>query len=380
VTTSRGTAVVVAADSVGALATIRSLGRAGVRVIVVHQASEALGFRSRYASRWVCPDPRTDEQGFVDSLVALGERLAEPAPIFPIADTHLYAIARNFDRLADRFLLPFPEPKRLETLRDKSVQVELAVRAGVPVPRTVDAPSDDLAYPVLVKSSDSGGFFEAFGAKALRCDSRSELEQAYERARPFSPHIQEWIPGPDQDLYLAGAYLNAAGEALGVVTCRKLLQVPPEMGTIRVGEAFPVPEVAELALAFLHEARCYGASDVEFKLDRRDGTFKFIEANPRLVQWQGLASAAGVDIALLAYRDLRGESPSPVEQHKGRRRWAITTLTGSGREGPGLSGSGPVLTRPPYVDAVFALTDPWPSLVQAGKVFSGLARRVLGRR
>jgi len=152
------------------------------------------------------------------------------------------------------------------------------------------------------------------------------------------------------------------------------------MGTIRVGEAFPVPEVAELALAFLHEARCYGASDVEFKLDRRDGTFKFIEANPRLVQWQGLASAAGVDIALLAYRDLRGESPSPVEQHKGRRRWAITILTGSGREGPGLSGSGPVLTRPPYVDAVFALTDPWPSLVQAGKVFSGLARRVLGRR
>jgi hypothetical protein len=38
------------------------------------------------------------------------------------------------------------------------------------------------------------------------------------------------------------------------------------------------------------------------------------------------------------------------------------------------------LTRPPYVDAVFALTDPWPSLVQAGKVFSGFARRVLGRR
>src|SRR6202040_2170177 len=127
-----------------------------------------------------------------------------------------------------------------------------------------------LVYPVFVKSSDSPGFVDALGVKALRCDSRSELDEALERAGPFSPHIQEWIPGPDQDLYLAGAYLNEQGDVLGVVTCRKLQQVPPQVGTIRVGEAFPVPKVAELAVAFLQEARCYGPSDVEFKLDRRD--------------------------------------------------------------------------------------------------------------
>jgi D-aspartate ligase len=374
-----GIAVVAAADSVGALAAIRSLGRAGVRVIAVHQAPDALGFRSRYAERWICPDPRDDEQGFVDSLVALGERLGGPVPIFPVADPHLYAIARNFDRLRDRFLLSFPEPERLERLRDKRFQVELAAQAGLQVPRTVDTPDDDLVYPVLVKSSDSARFVDALGVKAVRCDSRSELDQAYARALPFNPHIQEWIPGPDQDLYLAGAYLNATGEVLGVVTCRKVQQVPPEVGTIRVGEAFPSPEIADLAVAFLREARCYGPSDVEFKLDRRDGRFKFIEMNPRLVQWQGLASAAGVDIALLAYHDLIGASPPAAQQRSARTRWAITFLTGSGHERPGLGGSGPVFTKLPYTDAVFAPGDPWPAVVQIGKIVRGLGRRFTRR-
>ena len=369
----------MAADSVGALAAIRSLGRAGVRVIAVHQAARALGFRSRYAERWICPDPIGDEQGFIDSLVALGERLGGPVPIFPVADPHLYAIARNFDCLEDRFLFAFPEPERLERLRDKPFQVELAAKAGLPVPRTVDRPNADLVYPVLVKSSDSARFVDALGVKALRCDSRSVLDEAFERARPFKPHIQEWIPGPDQDLYLAGAYLNARGEVLGIATCRKLHQVPPEVGTIRVGEAFPAPEVAELAVAFLREARCYGPSDVEFKLDRRDGRFKFIEVNPRLVQWQGLAAAAGVDIALLAYRDLVGASPAAVQQRSERTRWAMTLLTGSGHERPGLGGSGPVFTKLPYADAVFAPGDPWPGLVQIGKVAQGLGRRITCR-
>ena len=370
----------MAADSVGALATIRSLGRAGVRVVAVHQAAQALGFRSRYSERWICPDPRGDEQGFVDSLLALGERLGGPVPIFPIADPHLYAIARNFDRLRHRFLLAFPEPERLERLRDKRVQVEVAAAAGLTVPRTVDIPDDDLVYPVLVKSSDSPGFVDALGVKALRCDSRSELDEALERAGPFAPHIQEWIPGPDQDLYLAGAYLNERGDVLGVVTCRKLQQVPPQVGTIRVGEAFPVPKVAELAVAFLHEARCYGPSDVEFKLDRRDERYKFIEVNPRLVQWQGLAAAAGVDIALLAYRDLVGASPAAARQRARPKRWAMTFLTGSGHERPGVSGSGPVFTKLPYTDAVFAPGDPWPALVQIGKVVKGLVRRIARRR
>jgi hypothetical protein len=57
------------------------------------------------------------------------------------------------------------------------------------------------------------------------------------------------------------------------------------------------------------------------------------------------------------------------------KRWAITFLTGSGHERPGLSGSGPAIARLPYTDAVFAFDDPWPSVVQLGHLVRGLSRR-----
>jgi predicted ATP-grasp superfamily ATP-dependent carboligase len=371
--------VVVAVDSVGALAAVRSLGRVGARVIAVHHAKKAIGFRSRFAEPWLCPHPREDEEGFVESLLALGEKLVQRAPIFPVADPHLDAIARNYRALSSRYLLPFSNGQKLQRLRDKRFQAECAAAAGLAVPRTVDRPAADLAYPVVVKSSDSARFVETFGAKGLLCASGEELEEVFERAKPLAPIIQEWIPGPDDQLYLVGAYLAAGGESLGVVTARKLKQFPPEIGTIRAGEASPIAELADLALAFLRAAECYGPSDVEFKLDARDGRFKFIEANPRLVQWQGLAAAAGVDLASIAYRDLTGAKPSPACQTPASKRWAITFLTGSGHERPGYSGSGPVLPRLPYTDAVFAVDDPWPAVAQFGEIAKGLFGRVRQR-
>lgn len=372
----RGTAVVVAVDSVGALAAIRSLARMGVRVIAVHPGREALGLRSRFANPWMCPDPTVDEDGFVESLLALGRELGRPAPIFPIADTHLDAVARNFEGLKGSFLFPFADGETLLRLRDKGFQAEAARAAGIAAPRTVDRPEADLRFPVIVKATDSARFVREFGVKGFRCSSAAELEAAFERARALEPVIQEWIPGSDDDLYLAGACLSARGELLGVATCRKVRQFPPEIGTIRIGEARPFPDVAERAVAFLRAAGCYGPSDVEFKRDARDGELKFIEVNPRLVQWQGLAAAAGVDLAQLAYRDLTGAPPEPVHQTPLAKRWAITFLTGSGHERPGLSGSGPAFARPPYVDAVFAFDDPWPSIVQLAKVGAGIPRRV----
>jgi len=119
-------AVVADVGWVNGLAAIRSLGRAGVRVIALDHRRGALGFRSRYAEGRLCPDPVADEDGFIAFLRDLGAELDRPAPIFPTHDEGLNAIARRWDELGGGYLAPFPGWDVLGPLQRKRFQLERA--------------------------------------------------------------------------------------------------------------------------------------------------------------------------------------------------------------------------------------------------------------
>jgi predicted ATP-grasp superfamily ATP-dependent carboligase len=209
-----------------------------------------------------------------------------------------------------------------------------------------------------VKPSSTEGFKRRFGRQAFRCEGPAEVERAWAEAAEYEPLVQELVPGGDEELYTLGSYLSADGEPLGLFCGRKLRQTPPVVGTCRVGEALWVEEVVDHGLRLLRELGHIGLSQVEFKRDPRDGAYRLMEVNPRLWQWHGLAAACGVDFPRIAYEDLVGERPQPVSMNGARRRWAITLLPGER----------PAPQRPPYVDAVFALDDPKPALVQATRL------------
>ena len=362
-TAERRTAFVVDVGWVNGLAAIRSLGRAGVRVLALDHRPSALGFRSRYAVPVVCPDPQ-DEQAFVSFLAELAQELEVPAPVFATHDEPLNAIARAAARLGDRFRYPFPPWEVLARIQNKRAQLEAAKQAGVAVPRTLApgsaaearAAADELGYPVLVKPSSTEGFKRRFGRQAFRCGSRGDVERAYSEAEEYEPLVQELVPGGDDALFSLGSYLAQDGKPLGLFCGRKLRQTPPGgIGTCRVGEAVWDEEVVDRGLTLLRALKYTGLSQVELKRDPRDGTLKLMEVNPRLWQWHGLAAACGVDLPRIAYEDLVGERPEPVSMNGRRRRWAITLLPGER----------PAPQRPPYVDAVFARDDLKPALAQA---------------
>jgi D-aspartate ligase len=359
----RTPALVVDVGWVNGLAAIRSLGRAGVRVLAADHRPSALGFRSRYAERVLVPDPVEDEAGFVEALRGVARRLGAAVPVFPTHDPGLNALARNLD---DSFLAPFPPWDVLAEVQRKRAQLERAVAAGVDVPETrhprtgaeARAAAEELGLPVLVKPSDPVGFKRRFRRQAFRCETAAEVEHAYARAEEFGPMVQELVPGGDDALYSVGSYLARDGRPLGVFSGRKLRQTPPGIGTCRVGEAVWVQEAVDAALRLLQAFGFHGLSQVEFKRDARDGRFKLMEINPRLWQWHGLAAACGVDLPRIAYADLVGEELPDATMNGGGKRWAITLL-------PGES---PAFQRPPYVDAVWALDDPKPALVHLARV------------
>ena len=125
-------AVVVDVGWVNGLAAVRSLGRAGVRVLALDHRPSALGFRSRYAEPVLTPDPQ-DEGAFVDFLAGLD---VEGAPVFATHDEPLNAIARAAERLGRKFLYPFPPWEVLARIQTKRGQLEAAEAAAAEVGTT----------------------------------------------------------------------------------------------------------------------------------------------------------------------------------------------------------------------------------------------------
>jgi D-aspartate ligase len=360
------TALVLDVAWVNGLAAIRSLGRAGIPVRAVDHRPSALGFRSRYARPVPSPDPAVEPEAYVEVLAG-----QEPGVLLPTHDPPLNAVARRRERL-EGFRFPFPSWDVLERIQDKRGQLEAAAAAGIDTPETrypqsaaeARAAADELGYPVLVKPAHPVGFKQRFGRQAFRSEDAGEVDRAYRDAEEFVPMVQELVPGGDEELYTLGSYLRDDGEPLGLFSGRKLVQVPPLVGTCRVGESVWVQEVVDAGLRLLRELRFHGISQVEFKRDPRDGRFKLMEVNPRLWQWHGLAAACGVDLPLIAYRDLAGEDVPQVSMNGKRRTWAISLMPGER----------PAVPRRSYVDAVFARDDLKPGLVLASRVVRGALR------
>src|SRR6516162_9468758 len=133
---SSAPAVVVEVGWVNGLGAIRSLGRHGVPVMAVDHRPHALGFKSRYATPVLAPEPVADEEGFIRAMLDLGEQLDAPAPVFPTHDEYLNALVRHRSELERFLLFASPSWDVLEQVQRKRHQIEQAVACGVPVPET----------------------------------------------------------------------------------------------------------------------------------------------------------------------------------------------------------------------------------------------------
>jgi len=356
------TAVVAEVGWVNGLAAIRSLGRAGIRVLALDHRPWALGFSSRYAEQVIAPDPAQSEERFIAFLRELGAGLEQPATLFPTHDEHLNVLSRHMDELAGSFRFPFPGWDVLEPIQSKRHQLDAAERTGVPIPTThhprtseeARAAARDVGYPVFLKPSDPLEFKHLYQRQAFMCTNEAELDHAYETMAPYEPMLQEFVPGGDDELYTLGSYIAEDGEVLGVFSGRKLLQTRHLMGSARIGVSVWVDEVVDQGLALLRELRFHGISQVEFKRDPRNGVYKLIEVNPRLWQWHGLAGSCGVDLPVIAHRDLMGHREPPRRMTEEGKLWAITFM----------ANLPPKPQRPRYVDAVLARDDLGPAWTQ----------------
>jgi predicted ATP-grasp superfamily ATP-dependent carboligase len=290
---------------------------------------------------------------------------------------------------------------------DKHTLHELAQCCGVPQPRTWSFPSladmaadvDALPFPCVVKLEvDSLDLLPAGLQGTLRhrvspYKIRNQLQAWTDLALRCgfdSPVlVQEFIPGGAETLYTLTSYTNREGTLLAGAVGHKIRQAPPDAGGITVGRIAHVDEVFEHGSRFLKAIGFHGLANTEFKYDARDGSYRLMEINPRLGVWNYSTLIAGINLPMIAYRDMQGkEYNGPrftrqvdgtlwmntlpdlmncvrdyrilgfTDHHLGFRRWAASI-------------------RGPKVDAVWSLKDPLPGIVYTARFVRTKAANVL---
>lgn len=315
-------AAIVFNSHITGLAVARSLGRRGVPVIALDRDPLGYALASKYTTvAGLCPNVLTHEANFIALLVELGQALRHRAVLYPTNDEWVLAVNRHRATLERYFRIPFAGPEIVEPVLDKARLYRAATELSIPIPRTwylEDADpqqvADALPYPCIVKPTEQRSFYDAFGDKAWRIESRAEFEATLARAAGHGMVAQEIVGQGLTDFYSVCSYIGQDGAAHGVFVGRKLEQYPPEFGTGCLVAAEQVAAIAERGVAILKEFGYQGVSEVEFIYDARDGEHKLLDVNTRVWKWIGLPIAAGVDLPWLAYADAVGQpevAPAP---------------------------------------------------------------------
>lgn len=342
----------------------------------------------------ICED--LDAAPVISHLVELAKRFPEKPVLFLTDDASVLRVAAEEERLRPHYRFVLPPLDSVRVLADKTAFADYARRHGFQVPRTavirgeedLVRASDGMTYPSILKPAWRPPLWESQrNPKAFILTRPEELQDLYRTYSPIHPTfvLQEWIPGPDSEIYYCLVYFDAYSRCLASFTGRKLRQWPRGAGNTSITEPFPCPEIERETVRLFEAVRFRGLGSVEFKRDPRDGTFRIMEPTVGRPNLQSeVATANGVNLAWVAYADLAGIDPGPFAPPSKPVRWVheFTDLR-SGFQSL-LEGSLSLREwartyRGPTHHALFSWRDPLPFLVAGRRTGMDVARAVLRR-
>jgi D-aspartate ligase len=302
---------VVVGGGLNALGIVRSLGQAGIPLIVVDTDLKSPAMRSRFGRKVVCA--ALDGDAFLACLQELARGRPARMMLFVTEEKSVIAISELRAALEPHFFLRLPEHERLMALMHKQGFQDLAESVAAPVPRTVrlqgpqDLPlADTLTYPCVFKPSKKSYTYGALFKKAYKVASPREVGELYERIHPVLADmvVQEWIEGTDAEVFFCLQYVGQDGEAVSSFAGRKIRSWPPRIGgTASCTAAWDVDqELKAMTTTFFRQVGFTGMGSMEYKRDARDGRFYMVEPTVARTDFQEeVASLNGVNIPQAAY-------------------------------------------------------------------------------
>jgi D-aspartate ligase len=297
------------------LASIRSLGRLGLKVICLDHSGFKPGQYSRYVWKRIrVPKPQHGQGAFVQALIdaAMQHGGKEKIYLLPVNDEYVRVLAEHWEVLKP-YYKPLFETRvdRLETIGNKLRFSEAMGEIGIPQPRRLtsgEIHNKDLPFPIIVKP-DARRSIQNLQKKVFKvrlCEDHDALRDAVQSLDDAGTEaiIQQFIPGGDDALYTAGI-VAFQGKLIACFTGRKVRQFPPRAGQATLAEAVDHPKLMPYAQRMVEALNYTGIAQIEFKAYRDE--LYVIEMNPRSWSWHGLAQKVGVDLPALLFQAIHDQ-------------------------------------------------------------------------
>jgi predicted ATP-grasp superfamily ATP-dependent carboligase len=318
------------------LASARSLGRAGLRVVLGESLAEfrpparLAAFTSRYCARsLVLPSYVEDVQGFTGAILDfIGKHPTRV--VLPTGDATIAAVAPLREKMAALGVtLALAPGSALEIANDKSRTLQVARELGIEIPRSIavkgidDLPAvvTELGFPFVLKPTISWTGKVAERVVPFEIISMAEAIATTERFLAAGSGVlaQQWACGRREGVTLFikdGSVLANCGHVAYRTT-------PPLGGASVMRQSIRVPgDVLEAAVRLVKAVGLQGVCEVEFRRDANNHPL-LMEINPRLAGTIENAIQSGVDFPLMIWQWATGADVQPVAGHRTgvRTRW-----------------------------------------------------------
>lgn len=318
-------ALVLDANSRKVLATVRCLGKRGLRVAAL-ECSNALpvpAFSSRWCrKKFICPvDEGTEAYLLYLEALLDAERVQV---LIPSSDGTIALVRQYRERLERRVQIALASEAALSIAVSKERTLEVARRLGLNVPRGVtvrDASGvehalEQVGLPAVVKPAESW----------IATDQQSYRVASQLVTTPVEAHSAVEELTRDGGAVLFQQFLSGRREAIALFYARGEIaarfaywsrrEEPPLGGTWALAQsmAYP-PDIGEQAERLVREINLEGYSQIEFRRDSL-GTPYLMEINARLTAGLEHPIQAGVDFPYLLYQWASGKRVDTVKRYR----------------------------------------------------------------
>jgi predicted ATP-grasp superfamily ATP-dependent carboligase len=301
-------------------------------LFVVDTTRQSAACWSRYCS--FVGAPSFDGTPLVNTLVELGSRLGSRPVLILTSDEAVNTISAARREIESLYRISLPSVEVVEALADKSKFQLLAKREGFRVPPGLAVSCVDdcsqisrLTAPFVLKPADKTRVLAGTVERAVRADTIVDAERAARRMlRNVSCLIvQEWIDGPDTEIYFSLFSCDRDGRVLGLFPGRKLVCSPPMVGNTAVCAAAPeaAAELTAQTQTFIERVAYRGLGSLEFKRHSQTGELVIIEPTVGRTDWQEeIATLCGINLPLLTYQAEIGlPAPAALSLEEGAPAW-----------------------------------------------------------